>query len=681
MKNALLLLFVFIVTFSMAQEVKFGKVSKEELTDAVYEKDSSASAVVLFRKINHKYNYIQNDGFHLVTHVHERIKIFNKDGFDYATVGEALYHDGSTREALQGLKGYTYNLEQGEVVKTKLKGSESFTSAVNKYYDREKFTMPNVKEGCIIEYQYRLDSPFWYHIDEISLQLDIPVKFQDISISIPEYFAFKPNFKGYLGIMPKYSKSNGKINFTSKTRTGYANANRTSFSNSAVDYTLNSTQFLMEDVPALKEEPYVNDMDNYRAAVNYELQYVQFPNSMRENYSTTWENVIEKIYKSDYFGKQLALSKYFREDLAQIMANAKGNVELAAAIFHHVQGRMSWNGNNSYVTENGVKDAYKEKSGNTADINLILAAMLREAGLEANPILISTRDNGIPLFPTREGFNYVAVALQLGDSMLFLDASNKYTKPNLLPIRALNWMGRIIKKDGTHTTVELLPRIQSKEGIMAEIQLNTDGSIEGKMRKSYTEYQAYSFRNSYNSFSEEDYLEKFENKHGGLEVSDYAIKNKNTIGKPITEDFNFYMEDQLALVGDKIYFSPLFFHTMAENPFKLENREFPIDFAYPWRDNYLFTITIPEGYEVDFLPQSIKMSLPENAGSFVYRLAQKGNKIQVMADIKMNEALIPAQNYAGVKELFSKIVEKESEKVVLSKTSENEHTERPAGGR
>ncbi|NAS13991.1 DUF3857 domain-containing protein [Poritiphilus flavus] len=681
MKNLLLLLCIFTASLSLAQEVKFGKVSKAELSEAFYEKDSSASAVVLFRNISHKFNYIQNDGFHLVTHVHERIKIYNKNGFDYATISEALYHDGSTREALQGLKGYTYTLEEGEIVKTKLKSSESFTSSVNKYYDQEKFTMPNVKEGCVIEYQYRLDSPFWYSVDEIALQLDIPVKYQDVSIAIPEYFSFKPNFKGYLGVMPKYSKSNAKINYTSKTRTGNRMHARTNFSNEAIDYTLNTTQFLMEDVPALKEEPYVNDMDNYRAAVNYELQYVQFPNSIRESYSTTWEKVVEKIYKSDYFGKQLALSKYFRDDLAQIMANVQGDADLAAAIFHHVQQRMSWNGLNSHYTYNGVKEAYKEKSGNTADINLMLAAMLREAGLEANPVLISTRDNGIPLFPTREGFNYVVVALELGESMLFLDASNKYTKPNLLPIRALNWMGRVIKKDGTHVSVGVRPRSLSREGNMADIQLNLDGTIEGKMRKSYTEYRAYNFRNIYNKVSEEDYLEKFENKHGGIEVSDYTIKNRNTIGKPITEDFSFYMEDQLAVTGDKIYFSPLFFHTMTENPFKLEDRKFPIDFAYPWRDNCMFTITIPQGYEVDFLPESIKMSLPENAGSFVYRLAQKGNKIQVMADLKINEALIPAESYAVVKELFSKIVEKESEKVVLSKTSENEHTERSAGGR
>ena len=680
-KSLLFYIFVLLVApMASSQGVKFGKVSKEDLLEASYKNDSSVAAAVLFRKVRVKYSYMANDGFHINTFVHERIKIYDKSAFDYATVAESLYKNGGDKESMEGLKAFTYTLENGDLVKTKLKGADTFSRSVNKYYNEEKFTMPNVKEGCIIEYQYRIDSPFAYSIDEIELQYDIPIKEQLVSVEIPEYFSFAPHMKGYLTVIPKYENTSGKINYTTKRRSDDL-AVQTSFSSNSIDYTIRSTHYRMLDVPALLEEPFVNDMDNYRSAVNFELQYVEFPQSLRKDFTTSWEKVIRTIYESSAFGPQLASKRYFKEDLAALISQAGGEAEKAALIFSYVQNRMSWNGFLGYYTDKGVKEAYKEKSGNTADINLMLVAMLREAGLNANPMLISTRDNGVPILPTRKGFNYVAAALQLGDNMIFLDASNKYTEPNILPTRALNWYGKVIKKDGSFATVSMFPSKVSKEASMLHVNMNMDGSIEGKVRNSYTDYNAYMFRNEYGNISEEDYLEKFENDHGGLEISDYEVKNKSARGKSITEEFDFYMEDQVEVVGDNIYFSPMFYQTLDENPFKLEERNYPIDFAYPWRKNFLMTFKIPEGYKVSFLPESTKLALPDNMGGFTFRIAEQNNTIQVMVDLKVNKAVIPATNYAAIKELYKKVIEKETEKVVLSKISTDGLTERTEGGR
>ena len=59
-----------------------------------------------------------------------------------------------------------------------------------------------------------------------------------------------------------------------------------------------------------------------------------------------------------------------------------------------------------------MRKAYKDKTGNVAEINLMLTAMLRYAGINANPVLVSTRSNGIALFPNRTAFNYVIAAVE-----------------------------------------------------------------------------------------------------------------------------------------------------------------------------------------------------------------------------------------------------------------------------
>ena len=79
--------------------------------------------------------------------------------------------------------------------------------------------------------------------------------------------------------------------------------------------------------------------------------------------------------------------------------------------------------------------------------------MLRYAGLNANPILVSTRSNGIPLFPTTDGFNYVIAGIEVQDAVILLDATERNSFPNILPNRALNWMGRLVRKDGSSSSV------------------------------------------------------------------------------------------------------------------------------------------------------------------------------------------------------------------------------------
>jgi len=669
LKQIITFTFLFTVFFIKAQNYKFGKVSKEELTEKIYAKDSSAFAAVLYRNISISYDYVQSAGFQVITNVHERVKIYNKDGFDYGTIAERLYQSNNGDESLSGLKAYTYNLENGAIVKTKLKNSDTFSNELSKYYKEEKFTMPNLKEGSVIEYTYKLVSPFSYSIDEIVMQYDIPIKKQEIKIGIPEYYSFKKNIKGYLTLNPVQNSRSKKINFTNRARTGNSltSSSGTSYSTSSVDYSVIIDEYNMVNVPALKEEPYVNSMNNYRSTINYEIQYVRFPNEIGKSYATTWESVVKTIYDSDNFGRQLDYKGYFKDDLALVLKGKTNEAEKALAIFSFVQQRMSWNDYIGKYTDEGVKSAYKKKSGSVADINLILVAMLKEAGLNANPVLISTRNNGVPMFPTRDGFNYVAASVKLNGEVILLDACNKFTEPNILPTMAVNWFGRLIEEDGSASMVQVVPNKVSKKTITLNINLKANGDIEGKERETYSSYYAYLFRDKNHGVSEDDYLEKKENNTNGMEISNYEIKNKDVLGKNIVESFDFFMENQSDVLGDKIYFSPLFFKVEKENPFKLEKRDYPIDFVFPWQERFMINIKIPEGYEITSVPENLRLALPNQAGGFIYNVIKTDSGIQLMVDVKINQAIIPPHEYYSIKELYKNIIEKETEKVVLSK--------------
>ena len=668
MRNYILsLIAIIIVSISYSQDYKYGKVSKEELLEKFNSKDSTAPATILNKYQKVYYQYSKEDGFILVTEIEQRVKIYNKEGFDYATEQILLYKSNTAEEKVSGLKGVTYNLEGDKIVESKLEKDGIFDEEISKYRNQTKFTMPNIKEGSVVEFKYTIRSPFSSSIDEIPLQYKIPIKKIEAIVEIPEYYGFNKRTKGYLFFTPKESKKNGSITFNNKYRSNDAYISSTKYSNNKVDYIINVTTINLEDVPALKDEKYVNNINNYRSSIKYELAYTKFPNSAFKSITNSWDDVVKKIYEYDDFGGELSKTGYFESDIDAIISGVSGNAERISLIFNHVKSKMNWNKYYGIACSEGVRKAYKENVGNIAEINLMLTSMLRYAGLEANPVLVSTRSHGIPIFPTTEGFNYVVSAVNINNGIVLLDASSKYSYPNILPERALNWFGRIVKKNGSSSQIDLMPVEKSKQMASLFYSLNDDGTVEGKIRNQLSDQNAFRFRDNYDGANQDNYIEKLENNHGGIEISDYEVDNMNDLSKPISESYSFLKENAFDVIGDKLYVSPLLFLTENENPFKSEKREYPIDYSYPRLERYMINIQVPEGYKIETLPESTAIGMPDNLGVFKYNIGSVGTSIQVTISHEINSAVIPSVYYEALKEYYSKLVQKETEKIVLTK--------------
>lgn len=671
MKNLCLLLVLLSLQYVEAQNYNFGKVSKEELSEQFYSKDSTAVAAYLFKSRRTYFRYDQTKGFELVTDIHERIKIYNKDGFDYATRKINLYKDRSNYERINGLKAVTYNLEGNKIAESKLKSDGEFEVELSAYYDQKSFTMPNVKEGSVIEYRYKLTSPFIAVVDDFQLQHDIPIKYVFAEFEVPEYLKYNSNAKGYLSVIPKVEAGNGSITISSKSRTGGGlyNAGTVKVKSSNINYKTEKTVYELKDVPALKSEPYVNNINNYRSSVKYELAYTKYPNSLVKEYSTDWEAVVKTIYESPNFGSELNRTGYYQKSLEDLLQDVNDPAEKVAKIYNFVKSHVKWDGYTGKYTSGGVRKAYKDNVGNVAEINLMLTSMLRSAGLDANPVLVSTRSNGVPLFPTREGYNYVIAGVEMSGNMTLLDATSNYSTPNVLPLRALNWEGRMIKKDGSSQLVNLYPKNKTVEAITLDVDVMEDGELKGNIRKIKTGHHAMFYRSEFNAEKEEGYIEGLENKYGGIEISEFEVSNESNLSKPVSESYGFRKEGEVEIIGDRIIFSPMFFLSTKESPFKLEKREFPVDFGFPSETKYRIAINIPEGYIIETLPEPQRIQLPEKMGDFTFNVLSSENRIQLVINSKIYEAIISPLYYDAVKEYYKIMIGKMNEKVVLSKIS------------
>jgi len=661
----ILLLLVLTGLNAQAQTYDLGEVTKEELEEKKHPKDPSAPAAILFSKGESYMTYTETTGFSMITEVQVKIKIYTKDGYSWANKNIPFYSYESTKESVDVSKAATYNLEAGAIKKTKLKSEGEFSEQVNKWWKQKKIMMPDVKEGSIVEYRYVITSPIANAINEWKFQESIPVNHSEFTTKIPEYFVFNPNFRGYFA--PKVTrKSNSKsLNFTNKERRD----NRpTEITNSKLDYIEEAVTYVLDNLPGMKAEKYSGNVENYTASIEHELSMTKYPQEPIKTYSTNWEDVATTIYRNDDFGPELKRTGYFEEDVKALLAGLNSPTEKTAAIFSYVKNRMSWNSYASIFCDQGVKKAYATKVGNAAEINLMLTGMLRYAGLDANPVLISTRSNKIALFPNRSAFNYVICAVSIDNKLFLLDATSKSSMPNILPTRALNWSGRLIRNDGSSLAIDLTPQMISKEVVNLTAKMDAQGKITGKIRDQYFDHIAFGFREQYLGISQESYLEKLEGNFKGLEVSQYKLLNDKDLSKPIVEEYDFVHNASADVIADKMYINPMLFLTQAENPFKQEKREYPIDFVYPHQDKYMINISIPDGYVVESLPNSIAISMEDNIGTFKYNIANgAANQIQISATMDINFATVSQDYYSTLKDFYQKVIEKQNEKIVLKK--------------
>ncbi|MDT7832415.1 DUF3857 domain-containing protein [Flavobacteriaceae bacterium S356] len=672
MKNIVTLVVVFMTTIAFGQEVKFGKVSKTELEEKFYPRDSVANAAYLLRKRSTYYTYNQKKGFSVVTEVHNRLKIYNKKGFDKANIFIPYYKGNESKESVSSIKGYSYSINNGRIEKEKISKTNIFDEKRNKYYNVKKIAMPNVKEGSIIEWKYKLISPRFWHISDVEFQFDIPVKIMECRIDHPERFVFNKTPKGYYLVTPRMSKRSGSITTTYRDRVGVSSGvgvqSTSDVKTSRTDVMYDQVLFNAKNIPALKSgEPYVTHVKNYRGGMKFELSAIKSPNSPIRTFSKTWNDVSKQIYKSSSFGGELTKKSFYKDDLQTLLANATSDNEKIVAIFEFVKSKVKWNGYFGKYPEETIRKAYKGGIGNSGAINLLLTSMLKEAGFDANPVLTSTRANGVPIFPTMDGFNYVIASITTPNGVILLDATDQYSSVNTLPYRVMNWNGRLVKRDGTSGWISLIPKRHQLEDNFVNVKLSDDGTIEGMVRTKYTGLRALNYRKRNNVLKEEDVISKLEDNYS-VEIDNFKVTNAKNNYKPLARLFKFSSEDLVEEISGKMYINPLLFFTYETNPFKADKRKYPVDFGIPWKEKNTVTIEIPEGYTVESIPEVAAIGLPDGIGLFKYQVKQIGNKVKIVSLLQFNKGVIVPQYYQQLKEFFKQVVEKETEKITISKS-------------
>ena len=663
-------------TGALAQSapLKFGQVDPKDLTAAPFAGDSAAAAVVLCDYGTSSFQYNNND-FQLVSERTTRIKILKKAGYEAATVKVPLYHQGENSEKISGLRGLTTNLVDGKVVKTKLDlGTSAFTEDLTPRVRVRKFTLPDVREGSVIEYTYTVTSDFFTNFQDWTFQSEYPVRWSEFRASIPEYFRYRKVMQGYHNLAVQTAEeSAAQFNIhTAGSFSGGLSSTREAASTETVSARQTNSRWVMKDVPAFRDEPFMTTSADYVDRINFQLDGMQFPGQAFHPVAGTWAKVEMELLNDDNFGQQLDRAGFLKDQLQPLAARYPDAGERAAAVRALVMGAVRYNGTNRYSTTASLRKAYDAHLGTAADVNLLLIAALRGAGLPAHPVLLSTRAHGRlnPSIPLLDRFDYVLALVPLGpDKDLLVDATDPLLPCGVLPERCLNQQGRLVMRDAAASRwVDLTPAQRFVHYQQVNLVLDAQGGLTGKVHEEHGGYAGVDTRRELTTLGEKKYLAQMVAPHSGWTVPKLTVVDREDVAKPLGLDYEFAQpaEDQAAI--GTFYLSPLREFGSEQNPFRHDDRLFPVDFAAPQDATTMVTLTLPAGYELSEMPKPAVIDLPDSGGRFLYSVAAGApGTVQITSRLSLRKSRYAAAEYASLREFYRLMLEKQREKLVIKK--------------
>ena len=641
---------------SLEPNLKWGKPTDDELNMTTYAPDPEAEAVVLYSQTVLQYD-LTSGSFKLKRSNKKRIKILKEEGKDKANGGISYLYNGhrlGNCEQLVKLKATAYNMVDGKLVKTKMEGDMVNHEDVSKTLRLTKYTVPQVSVGTVIEMEYEIESDFFAEIDDWWAQSDIPVMYTSFEVTVPEYFNFNVDERGFYQLEKKIEDTN--MTMAAGTGQGLLQCGGRHY------------KFIGRNLPALRKKKLLYAPQSYGQRVSMELRAIQIPGRMTKHFTSDWNDVDKQLLDDDEFGGRLGKNPLKTEMQEAGVANINDPKERIMAIYSLLKERVKWNEKYTLYGE-GASKVLKERSGSNASINFILINMLRDAGFEAYPAVMRSRDRGFLTITraTVKEFNTFVVAVKVGDSFSYLDGSIEDGWLDVLPDHLLVDRARIVSKDKPAEWVDLTGLSGSKTRSMVKAELQADGTLQADIQTKFSGSDAAYLRHEFRTATDSATFVSELAQELNCEIESLSLNNHRGLGPEVER--NMHVIKQCDAAGDMIYVNPWVLNIMSENPLTEEQRTLPVEFPYITTENLTTVMTIPEGYVVEELPQPLMMKSEDGKLSCLIASNAEGTTLSSRCQIQVGKTFFTPSEYPFVKSFLEEVYKRLQDVIVIKKAS------------
>lgn len=613
---------------------EYGEIPLPErsLTECSFDKE--ADAVVLFDEASAD----NNDQHNLIVNRRIRLKILKPKGNRHGDISIRYYHKDDI-EYINGIEAYTCNYRNNVPEIKNVPSSAIYRQKINDRFSVVRIPMPDVQPGSIIEYKYTTTKKYYSYLDDWYFQGELPVMHSRFSLVVmPNYeFAYRVRKSDLLPIEIKQEKNSGRIYFG------------------------------MDSIAGLRDEPYMDAEKDYLQHVEFQLSGYQGTFGGTTKTRTNWEELTRELLTHQSFGLQLNKNIPVGADWLNKVKAMSTPYEKMSSIYNFVFKNFTWTGVGGLGTENGVKDTWEKRKGNSGDINLMFINLLVESGLEAYPLLVSTRGNGKvnPDVPFLDQFNKVMAYVVIGDKKYVLDAAGPYTPPFMIPFSVINTNAFVVhrKKGGIVTLTETEKQDRNLVNITASIDEN--GNIKGEALIQSYDYARLNRLRAWERDKDrfkEDYYTSYQ---AGLTVDSLVMKNLDNDSLPFGQRFNFFIPPTAS--GDYKLINLNLFSGITKNPFISDIRFTNIDYGCLQSYTVVESIILPPSMKLETMPKNIRLIMPDTSIALSRYVQVKDNILNVKYAITTARSVFTADEYDYVKSFYKKMAEIMNEQIVLKK--------------
>lgn len=650
MKNLLLILIVFLTGILQLNAQNYfdeiGRLSPDQLKITSCSFDPTASALVLFDVGKSRFVRTEN-GFDILFERVTRIKILNEAGKKYAEISIPFYQEGSIQEKVEVSKAFTYTIVDGNISKiVELNPKTCYEVKTSENWKALKFAMPNVQPGSIIEYKYSILSQYHFNLQDWDFQWDIPVLYSSYEVRMIPFYEYAWAIQGRQS-MDELSKSED---------------------NSALDQEFFGTKFHdmvykfgLKNIPAFVDEEYTPSREDDIIKIDFQLSAFYHLDGVKIKIMTTWPDLVTDYLKEENFGRYLKKSKNSAEKvLSPDSLAGKTQTQKFNYIVNYAKDNFKWNHENSQFANKSASDFLKDKTGNSADVNLWVVGALQQIGIESYPVAVSTRNHGKihSDYPFSSAFNTVIGYATVDGNPMLVDATDPYCPNTRISIRCMNDKGLLIDKDNMKWISLQSPSVSNLYTYLKIDSIGKEQHAAISVRAS--DYEAVTYKNEYAN-DKESLLSDLSKKM--YQVFDTTLKFKYSLERTMPYAFSYSLIAKSEMINSKIYVEPFLKEVFSKNPLTQKTRTYPVDITYPVYRIYQSEVVIPEGYKVEFLPANSSQS--DGLFDLDYTTTQNAEKILVSLKYTFKNSLYAPEDYSKVKAFFDRIVKKGSEQVVL----------------
>lgn len=525
-----------------------------------------------------------------------RIKVFDKTAHE-ASIVSIPYYFANDMEHISDIKAQTYEPSGKRIP---LQNKNIKTININERYNVKEFTMPQVKDGSILEYSYVIRRRYIEQLPDFYMSHEVPTAEAKVTITYPGYLrykAFVENFDGTVdhNFAYKDTSSVPKIFVYPQPKP------------------IVTERWTAHNIPAVKKVPYLSSLNDYRAKIRFLLNEFGIPRQPLEN---NWEVVVRRMREKTNpldFIRQNKMAESIGNSIAQTHPSASKKA-IQDSIYRYVNQKVNYSGAYAPYSTEADSVALSGKPADQASINQTLIAMLHGAGIEAHPMLISSRRSGKidKDFPSFYQFNAQMVYSKIDDQPYFMDASFPHSQPGLVPVDMYSGPALLLKQH-SFEWVDVKPGM-SKFDIRIDLdaKLTSDGALQGSVTAFQSGYPAQRIRKQrIDGMSDVDILRRtlFDG-YAEMTADNVRISDIDSYSKPVKISADFKIPNYATSFTDGLKFHPMIVGYRRQNPFENSSRELPVTLDAPEKLDVSYSVTLPSGYSANSGRENHRLSIP-----------------------------------------------------------------------